>query len=142
MTTYHVLRYDVTDDEVRTVEQEIDQWGFSGWSERIMRHALTGGVDALSSFKQKPWDLGDIHEHAGTYGGWRYSVHRHPDNLYYLLTVYADPGAALRLGDRLWNGTRATAERAEAYNAALAKIAAFETPPENLLNGAHNLIAH
>jgi len=51
----------------------------------------------------------------------------------------------LKSGDKLWNGAIVTAQLAAAYNAANAKIEAFEkagkVAPQNLLNGRHNLIA-
>lgn len=48
-------------------------------------------------------------------------------------------------GERLWNGRVVTPHLAAAYNAANAKIRAFEATgrpaPDNLLNARHNLIA-
>lgn len=48
-------------------------------------------------------------------------------------------------GEKLWNGATVTPQRAAAYNAIQARIAAFmaegKPAPEQLLNGAHNLIA-
>lgn len=50
----------------------------------------------------------------------------------------------LNPGDTLWNGLAVTKDLATAYNAATAKINAFEKAglkvPENLLNGRHNLL--
>lgn len=52
----------------------------------------------------------------------------------------------LKSGDRLWNGAIVSAHLAEAYNAATARIVAFETEgrtiPDSLLNGRHSLIAN
>ena len=52
----------------------------------------------------------------------------------------------LAIGDRLWNGATVTQYLAEAYNSINETIGQFEregrTPPENLLNGRHNLIAN
>ena len=52
----------------------------------------------------------------------------------------------LKSGDRLWNGAIVSAHLADAYNAATARIMAFEaedrTVPESLINGRHNLIAN
>lgn len=52
----------------------------------------------------------------------------------------------LKAGDKLWNGATVSAQLADAYNSASAKIEAFEKAgkpvPENLLNGRHNLIAN
>lgn len=49
-------------------------------------------------------------------------------------------------GERLWNGAIVTKQLAAAYNAISAKIAGFEAigrpPPEELLNGRHNLIVN
>ena len=51
----------------------------------------------------------------------------------------------LKVGERLWNGAIVTPELAAAYNRTQAKIQSFRDAgkpvPENILNGAHNLIA-
>lgn len=51
----------------------------------------------------------------------------------------------LKVGEKLWNGAIVTAPLADAYNAIQSKIQAFRDAglpvPDNLLNGAHNLIA-
>lgn len=50
----------------------------------------------------------------------------------------------MKAGEKLWNGQIVSSQLAEAYNSIDAKIKAFEKankiPPENLLNGRHNLI--
>lgn len=50
----------------------------------------------------------------------------------------------LKAGEKLWNGKIVSTQLAAAYNAATAKINAFEKAglpvPENILNGRHNLI--
>lgn len=50
----------------------------------------------------------------------------------------------LKAGDRLYTGAIVSPEFAATYNAATAKIQAFQNAgkpaPENLLNGAHNLL--
>lgn len=47
-------------------------------------------------------------------------------------------------GERLWNGTIATAPLAAAYNRLTDKIAAYDRAgrkaPENILNGRHSLL--
>jgi hypothetical protein len=51
----------------------------------------------------------------------------------------------LTVGERLWNGALVTPALASAYNAQQAKIARYRAAglpvPDNILNGAHNLIA-
>lgn len=51
----------------------------------------------------------------------------------------------LTAGERLWNGVTVTAPLAAAYNRLTDKIAAYDRagrkPPENILNGRHNLLA-
>lgn len=51
----------------------------------------------------------------------------------------------LTVGEKLWNGAIVTPELARAYNRVQAKIAQYREAglpvPENILNGAHNLIA-
>lgn len=51
----------------------------------------------------------------------------------------------LIIGQRLWNGALVTPQLASAYNAMQERIEQFRNEgrpvPENLLNGAHNLIA-
>ena len=51
----------------------------------------------------------------------------------------------LTAGERLWNGVIVTAPLAAAYNRLTDKIAAYDRagrkPPENILNGRHNLLA-
>ena len=50
----------------------------------------------------------------------------------------------IKTGEELWNGAIVTPYLASAYNAIQARIASFESaglpPPQELLNGAHNLI--
>lgn len=50
----------------------------------------------------------------------------------------------LTVGEKLWNGAIVTPELARAYNRVQAKIAQYlaagKPVPENILNGAHNLI--
>ncbi len=51
----------------------------------------------------------------------------------------------LTIGEKLWNGAIVTPQLAAAYNAQQAKINAYrkagKPAPDNVLNGAHNLIA-
>lgn len=51
----------------------------------------------------------------------------------------------LTVGEKLWNGATVTPQLAAAYNAMQARIAAYTAQgkgaPDELLNGAHNLIA-
>ncbi len=51
----------------------------------------------------------------------------------------------LTVGEKLWNGATVTPDLARAYNRVQAKIAQYRAAglpvPENILNGAHNLIA-
>ena len=51
----------------------------------------------------------------------------------------------LKVGEKLWNGAIVTPELARAYNARQERIEAFRAAgrkvPQELLNGAHNLIA-
>jgi hypothetical protein len=51
----------------------------------------------------------------------------------------------IQAGEKLWHGGIVTKGQADAYNAAQEKIyslrAIGKTPPDNLLNGAHNLLA-
>ena len=51
----------------------------------------------------------------------------------------------MKAGDKLWNGKLVSPQLAAAYNAATQRIETFEregrAPPEELLNGRHNLLA-
>lgn len=51
----------------------------------------------------------------------------------------------LSAGERLWNGATVSPQLAETYNALQSRIESFRAAgrpiPEELLNGAHNLIA-